>query len=494
MALLSLQGRAARDQVITILGLAAPYPMRDMMLDYPAKVPVDDPANILIKDAQTGVRYYLCDSDGNPVPNLPEATRTAEGALLSTPPIQQDVTYTILATRQDNARATRKRHAAPFLPPQTDTAAVLETYLSQTVSIQVGLDTTLEVTFDPVGIRTQITVDYNDTLVVIIKNSQEGVLYELFEDVDDGTALSAAAERGDKGDLPILAGLIDEDQQLVGFREDIGIKVKAYRATDPNNFVFLDARVAVAVRPNPAVALSIDNAVLEHAATATLALAGTQDSAGYQLYQRLIAPAEYGSQPHEDYFEVPIDEDTSIFVEIPEPITDWNNPDDFTLVGAFAEAGDHLGITTGSLTDDVFFVVQATKRDNGETLQVTGMAAALVRPDPTLTVGVVETPVAADTFGIVTVDGTQAGVTYQLRLDADDTTVGEPGYHVSDRGLERMRVAVDLGVETQGDAQLRLPTDVLTATTVFNVLATKRITGLTAELNGKATVEVEAGG
>ena len=476
-----------------MLGLAAPYPMRDVMLEYPAKVPVDDPANILIKDAQTGVEYYLCDSDGNPVPNVSEATRTAEGALLSTPPIQQDVTYTILATRQDNARAIRKRHAAPFLPPQTGTASVLEIYLNQTVSIQVGLDTSLDVTFDPVGIVTQTTIDYNDTVVVIVKNSQEGILYELFEDVEDGAALSAQAERGDKGDLVILAGLINEAQQIIGFREDIDIKVKAYRETDPDTFVFLDARVSVAVRPNPAVALSIDDAVLDHAATATLVLADAQDSTDYHLYQRLIAPDEYSREPRQGYLEVPLDADTSLFVEIPEPIADWDNPGAFTLVGAFAEDGDDLSIPTGSLADDAFFVVRATKHDNGETLQLTGMAAALVRPDPTLVVGIVETPVAADTFGVVTVDGTQAGVTYQLRREADDTPVGEPGYHVGDRGLERMRVEVDLGVETPGDAQLRLPTDVLTATTEFNILATKRITGLTAELNGKATVEVAAG-
>ena len=55
------------------------------------------------------------------------------------------------------------------------------------------------------------------------------------------------------------------------------------------------------------------------------------------------------------------------------------------------------------------------------------VVAVLVRPDPTPEVGVEDALIDADSRGVITVKGTQKGVFYQLRLDADDTPVGDPG-------------------------------------------------------------------
>jgi hypothetical protein len=97
----------------------------------------------------------------------------------------------------------------------------------------------------------------------------------------------------------------------------------------------------------------------------------------------------------------------------------------------------------------------------------------------------------------VLVSGTQQGVAYQLRLNADDTPIGAPGYDYRDRAVETARLEVDFVVEEPADARasqtLRLPAGSITSRTVFNVLATKILTGLTAELRGKATIVTQRG-
>ena len=92
---------------------------------------------------------------------------------------------------------------------------------------------------------------------------------------------------------------------------------------------------------------------------------------------------------------------------------------------------------------------------------------------------------------MVTVDHTQSGVAYQLRQDEVNTPVNPPGHHYGDRGVQRVRVQVDLGVETVGEEQLWLPTGEIETETTFNVLATKILTGVSAPLSGKATIEVQ---
>jgi hypothetical protein len=93
---------------------------------------------------------------------------------------------------------------------------------------------------------------------------------------------------------------------------------------------------------------------------------------------------------------------------------------------------------------------------------------------------------------LVRVSGTQKGVAYQLRLDADNAAVNPPGYHLTDRGVETVRLEVDFVVEDQGKAILLLPTGAITTSTTFNVLAIKTLTGVSAQLNGKATIGIPA--
>ena len=555
-----IKGRDARDRIINTLGLGLTYPLRDLPVEHRTLIAVDLPAEMKIPDAQTGVWYQLCDQDGNPmtVADLevemvveiqgkdddgtlvaqrvnfkhPESDTTeglvvvgsevtltgvveavgddtltvdkktfavtretlfaatcvdVEDPLLVSPPVIEDITYTILAFRKD-----------PNL------GLDLETYLNHIVSLQAGVDPTLEVSFVPyeqqrVAEETpdQIFVNYWDSdaaqekVQVKIYESQEGVTYQVFlektdqlcTDREEQDGLSGTLS-GDKGDIVL--------ETLTGFNEDLRLHAKAHRTTRPGTCAYLETTLTVNIRPDPAIDVSVEALIYDYHTKARLTLAGTQASVTYTLYQRDLVEADYVPQGTAGALEIPTGEGHSVFVKAPETITDWNDPAGFVLVGPFVEEDGAVSITTGDLAEDTLFVVRATKIENGESLPLLQVVAVLVRPNPTPEVGVEASPIDADSRGVITVNGTQKGVFYQLRLDADDTPVGAPGYHVEDRGLERTRVEVDFAVDSQGDVVLLLPTGPLTETTIFNVLATKIFSGLSVQLT--ATVEVEPGG
>jgi hypothetical protein len=181
---------------------------------------------------------------------------------------------------------------------------------------------------------------------------------------------------------------------------------------------------------------------------------------------------------------------------MPAPITSWDAPAGFSLAADFAENGGELSASTGSLAEDTLLVIQATKTANRESLQLSQVVVILTRPDPSPVVGVQKAAVDSGQAGVVTLDKTQKGVSYQLRLDADNTPVNLPGYDLRDRGLETVRIEVDLLVEEQGQPILLLPTGPITAATRFNILASKILTAESAQLTGKAEIDISppAGG
>ena len=677
-----IKGRDARDRIINTLGLGLTYPLRDLPVEHRTLISVDLPAEIDIPDAQTGVWYQLCDEDGNPMTltdlevemvveiqgkdddgtlvaqrvnfKHPESDTTeglvvvgsevtltgvveavgddtltvdkktfavtretlfaatcvdVEDPLLVSPPVIEDITYTILAFRKD-----------PNL------GLDLETYLNHIVSLQAGVDPTLEVSFVPyeqqrVAEETpdQIFVNYWDSdaaqekVQVKIYESQEGVTYQLFLEKTDQLCTDREEEdglsgtlSGDKGDIVL--------ETLTGFNEDLRLHVKAHRTTRPGTCAYLETTLTVNVRPDPAIDVSVEALIYDYHTKARLTLADAQDSVTYALYQRDLVEADYVPQGTAGALEIPTGDGHSVFVKAPETITDWEAPSDFAQVGLFVEEGGAVSITTGDLAEDTLFVVRATKIDNGASVPLDQVVTALVRPDPSVavsveaavldynaeaklslsdfqasvtyalyqrdlveadyvpqgTAGALEIPTGeghsvfvkapetvtdwddpsgfvlvkdfttalgklttdglpedaffvvratknengerlslnqvfavlvrpntalgvslepaaeADDGSVVTLATTQRGVFYEL-LDTDDTPVGFPGYHYEDRWLERTRFELDFAVESQGDAVLLLPTGPLTEPTTFTIRATKITTTLTS------TVEVQAG-
>ena len=458
--------RAARDRLIDLLHMGTPYPLRDLQLDYPPMVPQDEPAIITIIGGQAGVAYSLCDEDGNPVSDV-DATTPASGdssknLTLTTPGLKQDLSYTILASRKATAGGVE------LLTP-------LDTYLSHSISLKMGIQKDLSVTFVSAGNETssQITIDYDSQVSVQIKKSQAGISYVLVKDhpetESEGPPLSDPAQGNPAENIEL--------QSNAEFLEDTDIRIMAYRTGDEKVMAYLDNTLSVKVRPNPAVAVVVDPSVVDYEGSVTLTLTNAQDSADYQLFMRELVPADYSLLVTADP------------AKVVEQITDRTR-ETMQKAGSFTGTGKARSITIESMIEDTLCIVQATKQVNQESLQLNQAVVVLVRPDPALQVGMLQSPVKVNSIGTVTVSGTQQGVSYQLLVG--DRPINLPGYHYDDRGVETSRIEVDFVVEAPAvpDAYqtLLLPTERITVKTEFHVQATKIRTGLTAALTETATI------
>ncbi|WP_276372452.1 gliding motility-associated C-terminal domain-containing protein, partial [Chryseolinea sp. H1M3-3] len=131
--------------------------------------------------------------------------------------------------------------------------------------------------------------------------------------------------------------------------------------------------------------------------------------------------------------------------------------------------GSTIDLPTGNLTATTVFNVLATNGSCSIELTDIETVNVNVNPDASLAVAVSLDPICVGGSSDVTVALSETGVSYQLRNDADDSNVG---------------VAV-LG----NGGTINLPTGVLNATTVFNILATSGICPA-VELTALATVNV----
>jgi hypothetical protein len=444
-------------------------------------IPYNCPTQIKLIGAQAGVLYQLCDEDGNLILDengnkfevKPDAIPLIDSVLLPTPPILEDITFVIMAIRE-NKVANQTIH--------------LETYLNTLVSIKVGIDTQLPLVFDPrpgqVSGENTLTVSYADRVRVTVSNTQEGISYEMVTGDGDTLQSVSAAVKGNLVNISL--------ESTDGFNEDTPLRIRAWRTTnssDSKDAVLLEATLTVLVRPNPRVQVAIDPDILDYGAGAVLSLIAPQTTAEYRLYKRELTPAEYVTLETGNMV-IQTGEGRRIVIQTPAEITDWAQTAGFVALDLFRGVNGKLSLETGALLEDTVFIVQATKIENRETLQLTQTSAALVRPNPAPVVDRLAATVDAGAIGVVTVSQTQKGVAYQLRRDTDNELVNLPGYHLTDRGIETERVEVDLVVGEQGEPILLLPSLPLAETAIFNVLAYKILTGVSAELTEKATIDV----
>jgi len=126
---------------------------------------------------------------------------------------------------------------------------------------------------------------------------------------------------------------------------------------------------------------------------------------------------------------------------------------------------DNAGLITGISAGTVTFTFTDTATGcSNTTLSVTVENI----PDQSLALGTTINPVCSGGVSDVTITNSEIGVSYQLRNDADDSNVGSP-------------------VSGTGGA-IQLSTDVLLATTTFNILATRGVCSV--ELNNTIIVNV----
>lgn len=460
---LDISGRDARDRLAQSLGLGVPHPLRDLPLRYDGLVAWGVAPEIRVCGAQRGVTYRLCDEDGNPVPDRAWVAGTSlADALLQAPAVTQDLTYTVLARREQGGER-------------------IETYLSERVWLRAGINTKLAVEVDCPRAKVvgehHLVVPFGESLSVVILDSQDGVDYWLVEDgIQD--APRSESQAGNRARLRLTT--------TAGLAEDLTLRIQARRQPKPP--VLLEVAIRVDVRPNPAVACLPKTSVLDYGVAAEFQLSAPQPTVSYRLYRRLLVPTDYLDAGSPGALGVPLGDGRTVSLRPPERADAVLPPPGFEDAGELPASGS---MTTGSLHEDTVFVTVATKKDNGEGLLLAAAAAVLVRPDPRPQVVADPASIERGAEGLVWVSSTQRGIAYQLCVRG--TPVGLPGCHFEDRRVGSTRVGVDFVVEDVGDPRVLLPTGPLRDTTAFKVVATKLASGLTADLVGKVSVRVSGG-
>ncbi len=445
MAITHIHVRAARDRLIDLLGIGETYPLRDLAVpDDQLTVAFNTSANVPIEPSQMDVMYQLRDKNNNPVVGA-EVQGNGDRATIETPKTQENITYTIYAKKLLTGR---------------------DTYLRATATVQVGLDVSLQAwildapPLDPASENPAPTdpriVQYGASVEVELKNSQEGVDYQLVSFADtspgtDPTEISVADVRGN------LRNIILRSKTIV---EDTDIRIRATKTFDrsenrPSETKILNVILPLKVRANSALPVSVDPVIVDFNQQAMITVANTQRSASYQLYIRKILDRDFvhGSVAPEEVIEVNVAGKPAVQVRKPPHAEIWSTPDGFHAVGESQPgSGGEVRLPVPTLSDDTIVIVQARKEHQATSItpsavQLEQTAAILVRPNPApgLTLHALSTP------GTVQAAGGQPGVFYAFRIDAKGTDVGVPVYfHKRDdedqsvnKGINQLAIAID---------------------------------------------------
>jgi len=148
-----------------------------------------------------------------------------------------------------------------------------------------------------------------------------------------------------------------------------------------------------------------------------------------------------------------------------------DDSDDSLAGAAIAGTGGNIDLPTGNLSATKVFNVLAS--DGTCSIELTSLATVNVdiNPDPSLLLGATISPLCIGGSSAITIDGSEAGVSYQLRNNADNSLVG-----TSLAGTGSVIV---------------LPTGVLSVSQTFNVLASS---GVCTSVQLAATVLITVAG
>lgn len=431
---------------------------------------------------------------------IPEANETAKirkfaqswrrVVQIKTPEITEDRTFHILARKKNIAEADQ-----------------IEEYLLHAVAIRVGIDIFPSVQILKPGTNlvsekvTSVIIDFNQTeltntpLKIRIQQSQEGINYQLFELTESGKRIerSAVVGGGTQGEG---AEMRIELETTGAFKEDTILVVRAFRDAknkDKENPLLaadLNDKLNIVVRPDSDLNLSFAAEKIPYNGSTSINLSKVQKSVDYQLFGRRVELSEYlpnGTLQIEDVKSIV----------------------NLAPIGApqSGEHGETLSFETGVQPEDAVFVVQATKNNqpNGETLRLKKGLVLLVEPSPLPSVAAAGDIISSGEEAAIVLENTQKGVKYQLQ--AGTKTIGEPGYHLSERaigGIDQrrefgMRLETDFKIGTENDnaatlyhdGKLILPTGQLKRTTNFKVTAIKSYTGLETELSETVKITID---
>ncbi|MEM8964328.1 MAG: hypothetical protein AAGD38_22775, partial [Acidobacteriota bacterium] len=451
--------RATRDRVIDLLGVGQTHPLQDPEVG-DLKVPFGQTAKILIVPGQSDVNYELRESDDLSVPAFADAEGTGATTVLETPPITEDVTYSILAYKRDDPGRSA--------------------WLHQTATVRVGLDTSLSARIDarpldpshsnPADTAPRI-VDFGTSVDVEIDDAQEGVDYRLVEERDGGEIELSIA---DVGGLGPDTRIVLRSRPMV---EDTSIRIRATRAFDAADggataSELLEIELPLAVRAHLAAEVTAVSSVIPLGASTMIAVADTQTNAEYRLWGRTLADSDfvYGD-PDGDVLEISVDGEPDVMV--PPPPSDLGViPRGYVSLGDWRPGdGGELRLDTMRLDDDTLVIVQARKThwDVGESLvQLARAAVVLTEPDATVALALT-VPVTPRTMsGRIGVTGGVPGVFYTLRRGATGADREPPAYfHQLDpadpeenKGVGLLRIEGDFALAREPRPEGKVPTGV----------------------------------
>jgi hypothetical protein len=505
---IQLKARDARDRVIDLLpGFGRTYPLRDIPLPSHVIVAPGTPTQVTLQYSQRDVIYELRDRQG-------KVASSAEGTggelILPTPPIQDDVSYQVLAIKREGADDPEQRRAA---------------WLRGSIRVEEGVDPTLVAQLRlplldsridaPKPSDARIT-DYGTNVEVEILLSQEGVTYELINHAKLDQKLSDPVV-GTSGTIVLT---------LQNVKEDVDLRVRGSKAVgNPQKpeirTAILDLILPLRVRARPSLAAVLNPAIVAHAGSTSLELSATQKSASYRVWQRVVRDSEFvfDVAPTIATIDVPDGERTIRIARPDKPATWADLPGFQPRIDEVPGSGTKLVVDLGAFERDSILLVQGLKQhrvapmtsDNEATLvsavQLDKALALLVRPNHGQNLRMRVLVANEGSLGPWLVMLGQPGVYYAFVMGGQPAFSRLAYFHQRDdqdakfnKGIGQMRIGVDMSIArdrfdnepydrpTTAPLLPSLDSPPIPVDSVLTIVARKAMSGLTAQLDQSATL------
>ena len=272
--------RASRDNLIDRLGFGLTYPVIDInVLDDNLKVPADATGKIPLEYSQNGVTYELYDSFNDPLEQSQHyiAEGTGDEITITTPPIIEDVTFSIKATK---------------------TLTGQSSFLEQTAVVRMGLDLDLDTDLTN-GLKNFYKSNarlytYGAAPTVRVRSSQEEMRYQL-KRIDNGKEIAVSDVVTGTG---IGNNIYLTYKHEGGLTEDATLRVRVeryYESTGHTDSDLLETVLTASIMATPTLALYLGNqdvnnpqATIAYGATTLLNVANSQVSCEYRILARTI--------------------------------------------------------------------------------------------------------------------------------------------------------------------------------------------------------------
>lgn len=503
----ALRFREARDGMIALLQLGETYPVRDLPVrDDRLTVTFGSTTKIPIEISQPDVTYWLLDKQGNKA--SAEMVGTGDTLLIETPPIHDDITFTV------RARMPSGREADLLAPAR----------------VKVGLDLDLAAVIEPETAPDPRQVDYGAKVVVKIAQSQDGVDYRLVRfpggDPPHPDDMAAAGKddilsEGDK--VRGTGGPILLPSKPI--TEDTWIRIRAIKEFDltlnrPSETNILAARLPLLVRADPGRPVVPDPApVVAYQGACSVRVSQTEKDVSYRAFAHVIADSEYqqGTPPGPGLAAIKVDGEPDAMVSLPPLPEGGGDLLGFAPIGEEqAGTGADLVFSLGPAAEDRMVAVLAHKHHQLTGAPVisaawlTQLAVVLTRPDPNTRPRLIVTLQDGKTIGTLEVSDGQPGVFYTPKVTPPGSSILPPAYmHKRDavdpslnKGLGQIKLEVDFVLardRPEGGGSLDLAdtpplppllvTDPLAAGVTLTLSAMKAQTRLSADLAASGVID-----